>query len=84
MDAFVDFLEEVFEIFLVPLPIGVGSEQHSLHLPNRRSTGGPIIEDMVRFPFIHPSPQALWRQSPQLQRVLALVGVHKKPRVLLA
>src|ERR1700733_3264392 len=54
MDAFVDFLEEVFEIFLVPLSIGIGSEQHSLHLPNRRSTGGPIVEDMVRVPFIHP------------------------------
>src|ERR1700691_5472732 len=75
-DAFVDFLEEVFEIFLTPLPIGVGSEQHSLHLSNRRSAGGPTVEDMVRFPCIHPSPQPLWRQSLQFQLLPALVGIH--------
>src|ERR1700735_3702053 len=84
MDAFVNFLEDVFEIFLVPFPIGVGSEQHSFHLSNRKSAGGPIIEDMVRFPCIHPSPQALWRQSPQLQLLPALVGILYFARVTFA
>ena len=48
MHAFVDFLEEVPEIFVMPLSIGIDPEHHSFHLPNRRSAGGSIVEDMVR------------------------------------
>jgi hypothetical protein len=82
--AFINFLEEMSQVFVQPLAISVGTEQDSLHGSDRRAAGGAIIQNVIGYSVIQPDVQTLRRQPAQLQFFFALVCAAEESNVFLS